>query len=117
MPSCTLVAPFFRQWNSKRTLERLPYSITILMLSGENDEVIPPVHMHQLWKAACGPRKNSAGPPGLKKRNTKDGKSPDSTPNSNTKESLTEEIIERKGKFVSFPNRRHSEYKSFHFMS
>ena len=61
------------------------------MLSGENDEVIPPVHMHQLWKAACGPQKNSAGPPGLKKRNTKDGKSPDSTPNANTKESLTEE--------------------------
>ncbi|OCB88094.1 alpha/beta-hydrolase [Sanghuangporus baumii] len=52
MPVFSFVAPFFRQWDSARTLKRLPHSVSLLMLSGRKDEIIPPEHMRQLWEVA-----------------------------------------------------------------
>ncbi|THH11063.1 hypothetical protein EW145_g904 [Phellinidium pouzarii] len=52
LPVFSFVAPFFRQWNSVRRLAELPRTVSLLLLSGQRDEVIPPAHMRQLWEAA-----------------------------------------------------------------
>lgn len=103
MPFCSPLAPFFRQWNSKRTLEKLPFSVSILMLSGEKDEVIPSAHMHQLWKAAHGPRRCSSW---LSKLKIVYRKEPvDEKPSSTIPDS---ETSERNSEFKSFQNGKHN---------
>jgi len=52
MPTFSLLAPFFRQWNSLASMAKIPRTLPILMLSGGHDEVIPPTHMQLLWDVA-----------------------------------------------------------------
>lgn len=52
MPVFSPIAPFFRQWNSEKNIAKLPSVLSLLLLSGQSDEVIPPSHMKGLWKAA-----------------------------------------------------------------
>lgn len=52
MPIFSPISPFFRQWNSEKKMGKLPSTVSVLLLSGQSDEVIPPTHMKGLWKAA-----------------------------------------------------------------
>ncbi|TDL28038.1 alpha/beta-hydrolase [Rickenella mellea] len=52
MPIFSLLATFFRQWNSLKRISETPLSLPILMLSGLRDEIIPARHMKALWDAA-----------------------------------------------------------------
>ncbi|KAE9405552.1 alpha/beta-hydrolase [Gymnopus androsaceus JB14] len=42
-----------QRWESYRRILRIPKSIPILMFSGKKDEVVPELHMLQLWKLAA----------------------------------------------------------------
>lgn len=61
MPVFSFAAPFFRQWNSVRTMRNLDPRVRLLMLSGAKDEIIPPRHMRELWEAACSGQTPASG--------------------------------------------------------
>ncbi|KAI5119770.1 hypothetical protein M0805_009241 [Coniferiporia weirii] len=99
MPCFSFVAPFFQQWNSARTVEELPRLVSLLMLSGQRDEVIPPAHMRQLWEAAMRPAAPSF--PGCRK------------PKAKRRQKLEHDGLEgeltREGRFVELPNGSHND--------
>jgi abhydrolase domain-containing protein 13 len=75
-----------QKWDSETRLPLIPASIPILMLSGSQDEVVPPSHMRDLWEIAQGRGAVQKAP--------------------------TSEIDKgtRASKFVEFPNGAHSEF-------
>ncbi|KAK0205802.1 alpha/beta-hydrolase [Desarmillaria ectypa] len=58
---CIRYFTFFvhQKWDSASKISSIPRTTPILMLSGEQDEVVPPKHMHELW--ALARRRSSSG--------------------------------------------------------
>ncbi|CAK5270696.1 unnamed protein product [Mycena citricolor] len=61
-----VIGPFsflcFQRWDSASKIKRIPRSTPILMLSGAQDEIVPPKHMSALWDLA-----QKRGPQGSQK--------------------------------------------------
>jgi len=55
MPLFSCTAPFFRQWNSLARIRKLPDEVAVLLLSGQEDEIIGAEHMRRLGDAAFPP--------------------------------------------------------------
>ena len=103
MPIFTFAAPFFRQWNCARTLEKLPRSVALLMLSGQKDEIIPPAHMHQLWEIATNPK------PASRTRSSRFFSKLKFKGSGRRKKVDGEPTPQREGRFVEIPQGSHSE--------
>ena len=110
MPIFSFAAPFFRQWNSARTLEKLPRNIAILMLSGKQDEVVPPEHMRQLWEIAVDTSTPVATSSSATSRSRRIFRWRKSKTLSETKRDVAEPP--RSGRFVELPRGAHSKSMS-----